>query len=114
MEPRPEQQEVVLTKVGGQLILSATRMPDGGPFPALFHNGCMGYQRALGRQGLAAESEERGVVRVQGLFEPGEYSLCMITHEEHATYVGGRPVFPGCAHGTLLPSAQLELTAPDR
>ncbi len=114
MEPRPEQQEVLLTSVGGELVVNATKMPEGGPFPALFHNGCMGYQRALGRQGLAAESEESGVVRVQGLFEPGEYSLCMITHEEHATYGGGRPAFPSCVHGTLLPGARLELTAPDR
>ena len=112
MEARPEEQDVPMPQMGGQLVLVATKMPLGGPFPALFHQGCMSYQRSHNMG--AAEVEERGNVRMEGVFEPGEYSLCMITEGEFSSYAGGRPAFPSCSHGTLLPAGRLELTAPDR
>lgn len=115
MQPSPEEQEVLLQAAAGRLVLTAPKPARGeGRFPVLFHGGCMCYQLALRAYTRAAETEVKGGVRTEGLFEPGEYSLCVITHDEFSAFTGGTPSFQSCAHGVLLPGGQLELTAPDR
>ena len=114
LEALPAEQEIVLDQSGGRLALRARKTTLGDPFPVLFHGGCLSYARALPPYGVATVTEEKGNLRIEGAFEAGEYSLCMVTHEEFRAYPGGRPAFPACAHGVLPSSGSLELAAPDR
>jgi hypothetical protein len=103
-----EQQEIVVSPVGGILDLEVPLVP--GLIPVLIRNGCFVHVGLLARAPGSSRDDHGSYLRVLSpLAEPGAYSLCGLTSAEITALPGGVPAFPRCVHGVLAAGARLGL-----
>ncbi|MDX9734952.1 MAG: hypothetical protein RBU36_12560 [Thermoanaerobaculia bacterium] len=103
--------EIVVTPMGGTLVLSAPTEPLR--IPALFRGGCaLRLSRLSEMRGAIVDDRGGRIEVVTPPVEPGPWSLCLVTRGELEAYKGGDPEFPGCVHGVLDAGESLELELP--
>lgn len=103
--------EIVVTPMGGTLVLSAPTEPLR--IPALFRGGCaLRLSRLSEMPGAIVDGRGGRIEVVSPPVEPGSWSLCLVTRGELESYKGGDPEYPACVHGVLAGGESLELALP--
>lgn len=103
--------EIVVTPMGGTLVLSAPTEPLR--IPALFRGGCaLRLSRLSEMRGAIVDDRGGRIEVVSPPVEPGPWSLCLVTRGELESYKGGDPEYPACVHGVLAAGDSLELELP--
>mgnify|MGYP001396268247 FL=1 len=103
--------EIVVTPMGGTLVLSAPTEPLR--IPALFRGGCaLRLSRLSEMPGAIVGGRGGRIEVVSPPVEPGPWSLCLVTRGELESYKGGDPEYPACVHGVLAGGESLELALP--
>ena len=103
-----DEQLVPVDQSGGTLIIDQPADPNAfvSRRPVVYKSGCVLFP------GLLKEKWDKGKDRtlITGVgVERGGYSVCMLSYQEMAGYMGGKPVFPSCVHGTLQSRGTLAL-----
>lgn len=106
-----DEHEIVVTPMGGTLVLSAPTEPLR--IPALFRGGCaLRLSRLAEMRGAIVDDRGGRTEVVTPPVEPGPWSLCLVTRGELESYKGGDPEYPACVHGVLAAGESLELALP--